>query len=202
MALPPRKSLSCVEVNELIEQHVDGDLPEATVAVVADHLARCTSCAAEADLAAAISHELSRIPQFDVPDALLSTVHRQVAPDRQPEPTNFRRFHHRPAAMLAAAAVVVLVAGVVLVGSRPPRDPQPTEAGVDRATDEARLAFALVAHATRRAEAEVMEGVLRERVLASAVKGLSRSLQFAVGNALEPPTEPEPKPSPERGGLT
>jgi hypothetical protein len=80
---------------------------------------------------------------------------------------------------LAAAAVVALA--VAMVVSLPDRSPHPSTmsgAEVALATKEARFAFALIADATTSAQRELRDGVLRDRVLATAARGLPRSFRL------------------------
>jgi hypothetical protein len=82
-------------------------------------------------------------------------------------------------AVLAAAAVAAVAAAVVLLRpDQPGHSPQAPAAEVALATAEARLAFALVADATNTARRELRDGVLRDRVIATAARGVSRSLRL------------------------
>ena len=54
---------------------------------------------------------------------------------------------------------------------------------------------------TRRAEDELMEGVLKERVLGTAVRGISRSVEFANRSGHEQEVSPIPNPTPKQGGM-
>jgi hypothetical protein len=106
-------------------------------------------------------------------------------------------------ATLAAAAVVALAAaGVLLIGKGPGGEPTPDQIQAARASAEAKLAFALIADATQRAEDELIDGVLKERVLATAVRGLSRSFRFAVGDADVSATQIHQEPTPKGGEVS
>lgn len=205
MAPQSSDGLPCKRVLELLEEHVDGELDGAVDAEITAHTGHCHECAAELDLAMEIRREFSRLPQFDMPLDLIARA-REAGPEVHPRsvavPTGSRI--HRPwAAVLAAAAAVAIAASVVLLRPDPqPQQPTADAAAINRTEIEARLAFALIADATRRAEDELMEGVLKERVLGAAVKGISRSFEFANRSNLEREASPIPHPTPTQGGIT
>jgi len=112
------------------------------------------------------------------------------------------RYSKRSFAALAAAAVVAIAtSAVLLLPDSPPEQTALDSASIDRSHTEARLAFALIADATRRAEDELMEGVLKERVLGTAVRGISRSFEFANRSGHEQEVSPIPNPTPKQGGM-
>ncbi len=205
MAPPQRHALSCEQVLDLLELFLDGELTQDIAAQVTTHIEMCHGCKAEIDFADEIRRELSRLPRFDAPHAV-------VAKARDAEPKTHRRFanrfmgpalHRHAAAALAAAAVVALGTAIVLLSPRTTPDPSNADAvAIERATTEAELAFALIADATRRAEDELMGGILKERVLGTAVRGISRSFEFSRRQGRQPAASPVPDPTPKQGGMT
>jgi anti-sigma factor RsiW len=205
MAPPKPDELACAQVQDLLERHLDGELTPEFATRVEGHLARCEACSSDHELATEIREELGRMPQFDAPETIMTAARLQSSDATPPPPSSRTRrpVLQRPAiAALAMAAVAALgVAAVLLLPgtTRPPADDAGT---IDQASTEAMLAFALIADATRRAEDELMEGVLKERVLGTAVRGLSRTLQITGGRGLQPQPSPIQEPTPKQGGLT
>jgi anti-sigma factor RsiW len=197
-----RDAHGCARALVLIDEHLDGRLSDAAKAELAAHIRECGSCLAELKLATTIHHELAALPRFDTPPHIVAAARRTVGTraDKASLPAWFGR--SRPIFAAAAAAAVIGVAITVLLMTslhlhQAPARPDPE---VARATAEARLAFALIADATRRAEHELREGVMRDRVLARAVRGVSRSFGLVSSPAqiqLVPPT-----PTSHPGGST
>lgn len=197
-----RSGLDCRSAIALIEAHLDGSPSAPPSAELAAHLERCASCRAELELAETIARETSRLPQFDTPNRVIEAARRRIAgpeaPPRAAEPSRRRP----PAwAALAAAALAAIAITAVLTGpERPPEPSRASDAEVARATAEARLAFALIADATERAEHELRDSVLRDRVLATAVRGVSRS--FRLRSTLSQAPDLGPTPTTPPGGST
>ncbi len=169
-------------MREDIDERLSGRLPAGRNAAVEAHLERCPACRAEVELAAAIRRELSALPRFDAPPRVIEAIRRRVGAAPAGATLKFSRNANRrlPARVALAAAAAVALA-VAMVVSLPDRSPQPsrmTAAEVDLATAEARFAFALIADATTSAQRELRDGVLRDRVLATAARGLSRSFRL------------------------
>jgi len=204
MAPQPPEKLMCGQVLELLEQYVDGELTEAVAAGVTAHTEHCQQCASELDFAAEIRRELHRLPRFDAPIGVVAAA-RNAGPEAHGLSafgSTGPRIHRRSFAALAAAAVVAIAtSAVLLLPDSPPEQTAHDSASIDRSHTEARLAFALIADATRRAEDELMEGVLKERVLGKAVRGISRSFEFANRSGHEQEVSPIPNPTPKQGGM-
>jgi hypothetical protein len=196
--------LTCGQVLDLLDRHVDGELDGAVAALVTAHTERCRDCAAELDFVAEIRREFDRLPRFDAPSEVIAHA-REAGPETHlgsAAVSMGSRMHRRSVALLAAAAVVAIAASIVLLRPEtPPEQPAVDTASIDRTRTEARLALALIADATRRAEDELMEGVLKERVLGTAVRGISRSFEFANRSDREPAASPIPHPTPRQGGM-
>ena len=173
-------ALPCTRVREDIDARLSGRLHAARNAAVDAHLQRCPACRAELELAAAVRRELSALPRFEAPPRVIEAIRRQAgsAPSSSALPFSRSAGRRLPAgaALAAAAAVALAVAAIVFLPDRSPQPPQVSAAQAARATAEARLAFALVAGAAATAQDELRHGVLRDRVMAPALRGLSRSV--------------------------
>ncbi len=204
MAPQSSDGITCRQVLDLLDPYVDGELDETVVTGITAHTDHCKNCAAELDLASEIRREFDRLPQFDTPIDLIvraGEARPEVHLGSATVPIGWR-IHRRLVAALTAAAVIAVAASVVLLRPEaPPEQPAVDSASADRTQTEAKLAFALIANATRRAENELMDGVLKERVLGRAVRGISRSFEFAIGSAQQPLASPIPDPTPKQGGM-
>lgn len=193
---------ACIRARLLIDGHLDGDLTGASATELSAHINRCESCRQELELAETIRRELSSLPHFDPPARVVEAARQRIERRRVAFERPGWRGQHRPAwaALAAAAAVIFAVALALLVLDRSENREAVAESEVARATAEARLAFALIADATERAEHELRASVLRERVLATAVRGVSRS--FRLRSRMSPSPDAQPTPSLETGGST
>lgn len=183
--------VDCSRALALIEERLDGQLSDALEADLTAHLERCVTCRAEHELAEQIHREMSVLPKFDTPLRVMEAARRSLD-DRIGTPHPPSWIGRRRPAWTAAVAAAVAVAAVLVISVRLHRPAEPSPAEVARATAEARLAFALIADATQRAEHELRDGVLRDRVLATAARGLSRSFRLRSRLAESPSSDHTP----------
>ena len=168
--------LCCEEALDWIEPYLDGDLPEDEAARLRGHLAGCTACTAELELAARIQTELRSLPQLDCPPEVLERVlqkGRGVVVPFKP-----RRIVRTIGPRLAAAAAVLALAvsgGALFLQIQRPSD-QPSPEQIAQATAEAKLALAYLGKATRRASTDLREDVIAKRLVVPITRGVSRSL--------------------------
>lgn len=197
-----RDRLDCPSALALIESHLEEGSSASPSDELAAHLERCESCRAELELAEALRTEMGRLPRFDTPDRVIEAARRTIGRDARPSrPATPGRWRLRPRTALAAAAVAIMAVTAMLVGPERPRETQrASESEIAQATAEARLAFALIADATERAELELRDSVLRDRVIATAVRGVSKS--FRLRSTLGRPSDQDPTPTTHGGGST
>jgi anti-sigma factor RsiW len=186
--------LRCEDVDDRLEALIDGDLDPESAAAVEAHVARCGHCRAERQRAEEVRAALRGLPVFDAPPRVAAAFEAAVADGadaREPVLSHLRTRWVLAAAAAAAAALVITV------GPQPrPRQPSPTSAEARRAADDTRLALAVLAGVTRRAEDRVRGRVL-EGAVGTAVKGVSRSLRW-VGETGGPEPEAARPPDAER----
>ena len=113
--------MTCHDVSAVIDAYLDGELDTAEAANVTRHLDACASCRRQFDERKALSALVRRIPYYDAPSQLQSTISRT-----QNSLTSRRRVQ----TWMAAAAVVLVAAGSV-VGFRSARRAQETSAIAD-----------------------------------------------------------------------
>jgi len=172
----------CALVCDAIDAHLSGLGPAAQRAAIEAHIARCPACRDELELAADIRRELSALPRLDTPPRVIEAVQRRVRGTARELPAvssgrSTDRRRRAWVALAAAAAVVFALAAVLILPVRLVRTSQHASAvEVARATAEARFAFSLVADATATAHHELRQGVLRQRVVATALRGISRAV--------------------------
>jgi len=177
-----RDTLDCGLVRQAIEAHLSALLPADQRAAIEAHVERCLACRAELELAAAIRSELSGLPRFDAPPRVIEAIRRQVRevvspPQALPSGRSAGGRFRARAALAAAAAAAFAVAAVVILPGRILRTSQHASAvEVAQATAEARFAFSVVADATATAHHELRHGVLHDRVLTTALRGISRAV--------------------------
>ena len=194
----PLLPLRCDEALDLLEPHLDGDLTPEESARLRRHLEGCAACAAELALAGQVQAGLRALPQPDCPPELIARVLEAGRGEVVPFPSRVRTFRNRFAAAAAVAALAV-GGGALFVHSQQLQ--QRAEARqaqqVAEATREARLAFAYIGKATRKAGLDVRDEVLQKRLLVPAAQTLSRlSNDFPkdVPNEASPAGEPRQEP--------
>jgi anti-sigma factor (TIGR02949 family) len=172
--------LMCSTVLDRIEAFVDEELAPDEAAAITQHLARCASCSREVNLAESVAVELRSLPSLQAPEVLSRNVRAATAGAWARRMVDFLSVVHARPMMSAGVSLVVLA---VLVGGalwRHEMRPSPTDEAVARATAEARLAFAYVGVASRKAAGDLRKELFRDRVVAPTMRGLSLSLQRAV----------------------
>jgi anti-sigma factor RsiW len=158
------------------------------------HLESCPACAEELALAWEIARELRALPHLDCPPQVMARV-RQTIGSRPVEARRggaLRRWMatlSSPALLrpvLAAAALVAFAGAALLIHDldRPPRQPPPPAVSAEalaRATAEARLAFAYVGRAGRRAASDLRDDVLERHLVTPVARTLRGAFPAPVG---------------------
>jgi anti-sigma factor RsiW len=148
--------MKCEQAVERIHQILDGDLMDASDRQeMEEHLASCDGCRkAEAELRT-IQQSLRALPADSLPDDVLDAVWTSTTK------SHGRRLYQWG---LAAAAAVLVVSLLGLWQFGPPGAVEPTQAELDRATEEARMVFGLTAQALRKTERAAFKSILAEEV--------------------------------------
>lgn len=184
----------CEDVGDRLEALIDGDLDPELAAALEAHIARCGRCRAERQRAGEVRAALRGLPAYDAPPSVAAAVRAAIADGAACRPAETRTGARWGLAAAAVAAAAVLV---LTFGPQPrPRQPSPTSAEARQAVDDTRLALAVLAGVTRRAEDRVRGRVL-ESAVGAAVKGVSRSLRW-VGEPGGPEPESARSPGAER----
>jgi anti-sigma factor RsiW len=108
--------MTCHDVSAAIDAYLDGELPADESANVARHLDACASCRQQLEQRKALSVLLRRLPYYEAPPPLATTVIR----------TKHAMFSSRRVQRWMAAAAGVLVAAGTVVGVRSARRAQET----------------------------------------------------------------------------
>jgi anti-sigma factor RsiW len=164
----------CEVALEALEPYLDGDLPPAEAARLREHLECCPDCAAELELAARIQRELRSLPELDCPPEVLERVRRTGRGEVVPFAP--RRFAAGFRIAAAAAVLALAVGGGILFLHVQRQTERPTPQEIAQATREARFALAYLGKVTRRASLGVRDEVFEKRLVAPAVRSVSRSL--------------------------
>lgn len=181
----------CDEASDLLEAYLDGDLPPAEEDRVRAHLAACPACAAELGLAAAIQKELRSLPQLDCPPEALTRIRAAnageggnvVAFPAKPPARSDRRW--LAAAGIAAALALAAAGTLQLLPSAGGRTPEPSQAEIARATEEARFALAYLGKINHKAGLGLREEIFEKRLVVPAAHSVSRSLDAFPSEALD-----------------
>jgi anti-sigma factor (TIGR02949 family) len=113
--------MTCQEVTTVIDAYLDGELSADQVANVVRHLDTCTGCRHQIEQREALSTLLRRMPYYDAPPQLKTTI------GRTSRSLSARR---RVQTWMAAAATILIAAGTV-EGLRSFRSSQETSATAD-----------------------------------------------------------------------
>ena len=190
--------LRCDEALDLLEPFLDGELTPEEDERLRRHLAGCAACAAELAFSRRVQAGLRALPQPDCPPELLARVLEAGRGEVVPFPARARTIHQRFAAAAAVAALAVGGGALFLHSQQLQQRAEARQAQqVAEATREARLAFAYIGKATRKAGLDVRDEVLQKRLVLPAAQALSRlSNDFPndVPNEASPAGEPRQEP--------
>ena len=171
----------CAWMQERIDAYLDGELSPAESAAANLHLARCPVCAEELQLARQVAGSLRSLPAVRCPDSIPEAVRTRIAAasDAQwkanPWPWRHRwlEYFRRPAIVgLTTAVLFVVITGIV--GNHREPSPEFTQAEIEQAESDAKLALAYLSRVTSRAEATLREDVLEQRVLEPIMRAVQR----------------------------
>lgn len=156
--------MTCEEIQERLDEYVDGGLAEAEFQAMELHLAGCPACRSEERLLRAVLAHAEALPEERMPERdLWAGIAARI------DEESGRRRHTgwwNPAALAAAAAVVVAVSGALVVRqTRPPvpaaRIVQSVAQQAAVTTSQAGLRAAEIEYA--RATAELMQVLEQQR---------------------------------------
>jgi anti-sigma factor RsiW len=167
----------CAWVREHIDEYCDGAEGELTNDEhlrVARHVETCPSCAHELALAQRVGAELRAMAMPAAPAGVIERAEQEVATRRG----NVVRLRSRVGIMrwAAVAAGVVLLAAVAWMERQRTAEETATQsAAVERAAQEAALAFAYVNKYARRTGDIVQDEVIERRILEPVEKAMEKS---------------------------
>ncbi len=155
--------MSCEEIRKQVHLDLDGDVRGAAAdRRVTEHLASCAGCRAWADEHAAIQSSLRSLPELQLPDLALQRIWKRTSrSDERPVRSIYR---HRGLRAVAMAAMVLAAAIGIWSWRQPGPSVQPSEAELQVAAQEARIALELVAGALRRTRRVALRDVLVDEV--------------------------------------
>ena len=143
--------MSCEEIQDRLDEYVDGSLAEAEFQALEMHLAECEACRREERLLRALLAHAEALPEEKMPERdLWAGIAAQIRDGNVVRgPASWWR---NPAALAAAAAVVIAVSGALLV-VRPGGTPGPS-AGASPSAEGVRQLAAVTASQAGLREAE------------------------------------------------
>jgi anti-sigma factor RsiW len=161
--------MTCTDLHEQLDAHLDGDLPPEHSAALAGHTATCAECAAELALARRVHRELRELSPALCPEGVFEATLARVAVLERP------RAPRAPVPGRARPRWRVAVGGVVLLGAlalgalrflSAPAEPTYSPEEIAEAHRQVELAFALVGRAGLDAGLYLQDAVMGERVVA------------------------------------
>ncbi len=155
--------MSCEEIRELVHLDLDSDRTGVSAdGRIAEHLASCADCRTWADEHVAIRTSLRTLPELELPDLALQRIWKRTSRSGEGRITSTMR--HRGLRVAAAAAIVIAGAVGLWNWRGPTPSAQPSEAELQVAAQEARVALELVAGALRRTRRVAVRDVLVDEV--------------------------------------
>ena len=175
------REFDCSWVQERIEAHLDGELPDGEANGLETHLRECAGCAAELELAEQVRGGLRMMPLLKCPDPVVEEVYERVRGELRA--TRRRRLREwmdswraplwRPVA--AALVVVLMIGGAVTYQDR---EPEVSPAELARAELQVKWTLAYLSQMGRRTGGRVRDDVLWERVVEPIQKSVNRVMEM------------------------
>ena len=171
----------CGQAQGLLEAYVDEELDGAESQRLEAHLDNCPGCREQWRLALGVKDSLGALPHFDAPQAVIDRVLLEAATEQAARANGEAKrpwWELRPSPIWALVAAALVLALLLPLARGPQQTPASAEVdaeSIERAADEARLALAYVARASRRTGLEIRDGLIVQRLVVPAAEGL-RSL--------------------------
>jgi hypothetical protein len=161
MSAPTRREkMDCTRARQILHERLDGDVVDLSVdREYRTHLATCAPCSAADRDMQSIQSGLRELPLIGLPDMALERVWRGTTRKRLGRAARLSFWGLDWRGVAAAAALAAVLLGVH--GVRPTH---PTEAELNQAAAEARMALLLTARALRQSEETVLREVLAKEV--------------------------------------
>jgi anti-sigma factor RsiW len=171
----------CEWMQERIDAYVDGDLSPAESAVADMHLTRCAACAEELHLARQVAGSLRALPAVRCPDSIPEAVRARIGAAGsvrwgvKPWPWYYRwqEFFKSPAVIGVATALLFVVITAVMGNQQKPQ-PAYTQAEIEEAELDAKLALAYLGKYTHRAGKTVRDDVFEQGLIAPIMRAVQR----------------------------
>jgi anti-sigma factor RsiW len=168
-------------MQERVDAYLDGDLSPAESAAANLHLGRCPVCAEELQLARQVAGSLRALPAMTCPDSIPEAVRERIgaAGNAQwgvkPWPWYYRwqEFFRRPAVIGVATALLFVVITAVMGNQQQPQ-PAYTQAEIEEAKLDAKLALAYLGKYTTRAGETVRDDVFEQGLIAPIMRAVQR----------------------------
>jgi len=187
----------CDWVLETMESWLDGDLEPADAARFQRHVAGCDACRSEAGRAREVTEALRSLPMRECPPEVVERAAAAARAGKTPLRDRIAgwlgprvEIFLRPA--MVAMLLVVVAAGVFVIANRGrvsgPQSPY-TQAEIEEAAAQARLAFAYVGYYSRRAGRVISDEVMAQRVVPDVEDALARSGREVIDETIVPSVE-------------
>lgn len=181
----------CEWVQERIDAYLDGDLSPAETAIADLHLTRCAACADELQLARQVAGSLRALPAQICPDSIPEAVRERIGAAGsahwgvKPWPWYYRwqEWFKRPAVVGVLTAVLFVVITAILGEQKKP-EPLYTQAEIEAAELDAKIALAYLGRCTDRAGAALRNNVFEDGVVAPIMRAVRR--QHTGKNTTQP----------------
>jgi anti-sigma factor RsiW len=160
--------MTCTELHERLDAHLDGDLPPEQSAALAGHASTCAECRAELALARRVHRELREMGSALCPEVVFEATLTRVASLERPRaprpPVAGRARSHWRVAVGGCVLLGALVLGVLRFPSAP-SEPMYSHEEIAEAHRQVELAFALVGRAGLDAGLYLHDTVMGEHVV-------------------------------------
>jgi len=181
----------CEWMQDRIDAYLDGDLSPAETATADLHLTRCAACAEELQMARQVAGSLRALPAMNCPDSIPEAVRARIgaAGNAQwgvkPWPWYYRwqEWFKRPAVVGVMTAVLFVVITAILGEHKKPQ-PLYSQAEIEAAELDAKLALAYIGRCTDRAGATLRDDVFEQGLIAPIMRAVKR--KQTDNNATQP----------------
>lgn len=181
--------MNCEWILERIDPYLDDELSQEETLSFEHHTNTCPACAGELVLARGVLSELRELPTFECPSDVVekAAVRAGVVGTRKAEeryvPTqrpadgwwNISNWFGGRLAGLTAMLVVIAAIGLFVLTGRSGIDEQYTEAEIEKARQEAMIAFAYVGKYTSRGATVFRDDVMIQRIIPTMRRAIAKS---------------------------
>lgn len=154
---------NCTEIRDRFDAYLAGEIGESERALVESHIAECSDCAAELELASRLDSGLTALPLESCPPSVTNAVLAHAKANPHPVRRPWWWMNWRPALAGAVAMALLIITGYIGQNGKVAA-PQYTRAELEQAREQAKWTLVFINQLSRQTATDLKRDVLEPEV--------------------------------------